>query len=86
MSLATISPPSSPDSGRRSDFLFLLANRRTAAKPAKGAFKALILKTYPQGCLLVLKKFGKIDFGVLTVLLGGVYIPAQRGRGAAGGC
>jgi hypothetical protein len=38
------------------------------------------------GGLLVLEKFGKIDFGVLTVLLGGVYIPAQRGRGAAGGC
>jgi len=32
------------------------------------------------------RKFEKSEKGVLTVLLGGVYIPAQRGRGAAGGC
>jgi len=32
------------------------------------------------------EKFAKMYFFALTGLVGGVYIPAQRGRGAAGGC
>jgi hypothetical protein len=44
------------------------------------------LKDLSPGWIAGLEKFGKIEKGVLTVLFGGVYIPAQRGRGAAGGC
>jgi hypothetical protein len=43
-------------------------------------------KDLSPGYVVEMEKFGKIEKGVLTVLLGGVYIPAQRGRGAAGGC